>query len=238
MKIAQISDLHITEPGEVVCGVDAGRRLLDLLSTIQEFNLDHLLVTGDLCSRGAGESIYKWIKNQLDDALIPYSVIPGNHDDSSVMARVFGYDGFTFDKMLGTQKWYFLDTSCGYVSPNDMEWVHSELTDPSVSRAMIVMHHPPCLCSVPHMDRKYYLQNHEVMLRLLSESKKIIHVFCGHYHVAKTLQFQDVTIHLCPSTNFQINSQKTSFEGIYHLSGYILIRCDEDWMDVEFKFMQ
>jgi DNA repair exonuclease SbcCD nuclease subunit len=92
-KIVQITDLHISHHLD-----DKNVKRLDLCLNyiVQKVKPDVVLVTGDLVYNPLHDHqnfkllAYYSLKKKLDALKIPYFVIPGNHDDSFVVARVFG----------------------------------------------------------------------------------------------------------------------------------------------------
>ncbi|HRJ15700.1 MAG TPA: hypothetical protein PLI34_11965, partial [Saprospiraceae bacterium] len=76
--------------------------------------------------------------------------------------------------------------------------------------------HPPLKAGVPFMDNHYPLQNPEVFLDVIAACPQHpIHVFCGHYHVEKTVHSGYLHVHITPSTFFQIDGFREDF-GIDH----------------------
>lgn len=107
----------------------------------------------------------------------------GNHDRFAEVSPFFnphperealyyrrGYEGFTA---------LFLDTSEEVLSAAQMEWLKEELD--AAQPVLLFMHHP-VLAVDSAAERLYPLGNREEVRRLLLESGKEIHLFCGHYH--------------------------------------------------------
>jgi len=91
MLLAQISDLHIKQPGAL-----AYRRVdtaASLARTIARLNAltprpDAVLMTGDLVDHGSVEE-YRHLKTLLDMLEIPYWLLIGNHDAREPLREVF-----------------------------------------------------------------------------------------------------------------------------------------------------
>jgi Icc protein len=62
------------------------------------------------------------------------------------------------------------------------------------------------------MDENYPLQNMDVVQGILFNHLRPLPIFCGHYHVEKTLCARNLTIHLTPSTFFQIDWSSRNFK--------------------------
>ena len=83
MILAQISDMHITRPGERLSGfVDTAAYLDKAVAQIGRLKPrpDALIITGDLVDGGRTEE-YAHLRQLLAPLAMPMYVIPGNHDD-------------------------------------------------------------------------------------------------------------------------------------------------------------
>ena len=217
MKIIQVTDLHVSLENTNTFGVDVRQNFLDVLKAVRSISPDFMVFTGDLCLDTADPKIYRWIKSHLDFIKIPYTVIGGNHDDSVVMAKVFNMehlliaDELYFKRILGTHCVLFLDTSTGVVSDAQLEWLHHELGQLGKD-TVIFMHHPPVAGGVPYMDLNYPLRNMEDVQRIFFDFPHHLSIYCGHYHVEKTLSVRNLTVHITPSTYFQIDWRQEGFK--------------------------
>ncbi len=221
MKIAQITDLHIDLNGEFPFNIDVRKNFLDILEMVVKSSPDHLVVSGDLCVDKGLEKIYYWIKSHLDQLPFPYEIMSGNHDNSSVMAHVFERehllnDGeFYFAKRLGRTHCLFLDSAKGYHSENQLKWLKRQLKS-NTEDLIVFIHHPPVKAGVPFMDNKYPLQDMEALQNIFFNYPHQITVFCGHYHVEKTIVLNNITVMITPSCFFQINQSSEAFAVDHH----------------------
>lgn len=224
MRIIQITDLHIGQEGEDTFGIDVRQNLLNILELVKEMQPDHLIVSGDLCFQDPAESIYEWVKEQLDAVAIPYDLLSGNHDHPGMMAAVFGKEELLkngelyFSRQLGNQPLLCLDTTTGVVSDTQLSWLEERLSE-QTDDSLLFMHHPPMLSRVPHMDRKYALHNREELQKVLFEFDFTIHVFSGHYHVDKTVFLKNILLYITPACFFQIDQHKEEFQVDHHRPG-------------------
>lgn len=228
MKIIQLTDLHIPVKGEDTMGIDVYQNFLNVLEAVEAEMPDHIVITGDLCLSSGNESIYKAIKFQLDKLEIPYSIISGNHDDTLLLSEVFQMEHLLvgeelfYKRILNGQKALFLETSAGYISETQLAWVERELRQMR-DNVLIFMHHPPLLAGVPHMDQHYPLENGHELIKLLSNSQLPTVIFCGHYHVDKTLCYRNITVQITPSTYFQIDWRQPAFAIDHYSPAYRII---------------
>ncbi len=82
MLIAQISDMHIKKPGELLYGrIDTQGYLERAVAHVNALDPspDIALVTGDLVDSGKPEE-YENLKRMLSALRMPFYLIPGNHD--------------------------------------------------------------------------------------------------------------------------------------------------------------
>jgi 3',5'-cyclic-AMP phosphodiesterase len=217
MKIVQLTDAHISHENTNTFGVDVRQNFLDILKAVRTIAPDFIVLTGDLCFDKADPQIYRWIKSHLDFLKIPCIAIGGNHDDSVTLAGVFEMehllvaDELYFKRMLGSDCVLFLDTSTGIVSDTQLKWLDHEL-GLLEKDTVIFMHHPPLPGGVPYMDTNYPLQNMEDVQKILFDFRHHLSIFCGHYHVEKTLAIRNITVHITPSTYFQIDWRTDGFK--------------------------
>ena len=225
MRILKLTDLHIGERGEDTFGVDVRANFCAILQEIKSNKPDHIVLTGDLCFNTGQLETYQWIYNQMQALGVPYSVIPGNHDDSEQIASVFGLQEqlqngqlYFSTSMAGNQAVY-LDSGPGVVSDEQLTWLRKEVHAAS-GRLVVWIHHPPALAGVPFMDINYPLRNHEEVQEILLETDRKVDLFCGHYHVEKTLSIHNLRIHITPSLFFQMDQQSPTFQVDHHRIGY------------------
>lgn len=215
-RLIQITDLHIGQPGEKTFGVDVRANFVHILKEAARLKPDALILTGDLCFDKGDLYIYKWIHQQLTLLGVPFELIPGNHDDVSMMAVVFEKkqhlktNEFYFSWETGGSEMIFLDTSTGTVSSKQLKWLAQKLQEKK-GDLILFMHHPPILCGVAYMDNKYALQNRDDLQEILFAYPGKIHVYCGHYHIERTLYLNNLIVNITPSTFFQIDMHSAPF---------------------------
>ncbi len=232
MRIIHITDPHLGENGEDTFGVDVRANFLNVLEAASRLKPDHLVLTGDLCFRHGNANIYYWVKTQLDRLGIPYENISGNHDDPVQMAKSFERLGnlhmgeLYFAKSLGGRPMLFLDTTTGEMSLLQREWLEDQLRH-TQQEVILFMHHPPLQGGVPYMDANYPLHNREAVQAIFFQYPYPITVFCGHYHVEKTVQQNNVIMHITPSTFYQIDQFSEAFQVDHKRPGFRVIDLEE-----------
>ncbi len=218
MRITQITDLHIAPQGERPYGIDVRAQLDWALNRTRELRPDRMVVSGDLCFQEGEAEVYQLLKSELDRLDIPYDVISGNHDDASQMARIFGQKPTVSDvtEVFYRREWegrpiLFLDTTPRRLSGVQWEWLERQVHAAQASGMIIFMHHPPVCGGVPYMDQEHNFLEAERFQQLLAAYPGLVHVFCGHYHVEKTVQTGNLLVHITPACFFQIDQHEEHF---------------------------
>jgi len=218
LTIVQVSDLHICEDGKFAYEVsDTLQGLKDFIRHINKITLsiDLLVISGDLSDDGTISS-YKIIKENLSKLVIPYYIIPGNHDNKKNMASVFtGHkylnnyiDNRIFHSfIIQNIKIILLDS----VSPGDP---HGSLTDGILktleveldinNKSLVFLHQPPFPSGIGFMDNQPYL-NRNRLFNILSKAENLLLVGCGHIHRAMFSRKDGINFSLAPSTAMQLD---------------------------------
>lgn len=228
MRLIQITDLHVGLPMELTKGIEVREQIRRLLLEVACIPCSAYIFTGDFCYKDPYSEIYAWLKTQLVMLPAPYLVIPGNHDDPQMMTQAWpeapGGASWYYTYRWDQQICIFLDTSSGYMSEDQYHWFKDQVAM-LPAPVIIFSHHPLTGCGVPYMDINHaFLSGPEVM-RLLTSTGKTIHVFCGHYHVDKTIFNGTIMHHLTPSAFFQIHPESMDGSIYNYRPGYRII----DW---------
>jgi len=215
-RIVQISDLHIGQPEQFPHGVDARQSLLDSLDLIDKvLPIDFLVITGDLAHKtnAFDHSICAWLEMYFSSYEAEILVVPGNHDNKEFLVSHFSHghellNGELFyTEDLAGRMGIFLDTSSHSISDEQLEWLRDKFSSciKDHIQPVIFMHHPPCPSGSLFMDKRYPFQRPDDFADALSGYPDYIPIFCGHYHVEKTVLWRNAMIHITPSTCFEID---------------------------------
>lgn len=217
MKLAFITDMHLGAEGEKVQGINVRQNFLKALDFVADLKPNGLVLGGDICNSKGDRVTYAWAKNQVDQLLMPCYVIPGNHDDTTMLAEVFRNTHY----LHGNELYYalpldgrpvlFLDSSKGILSDEQWVWLREYLTALRDNNVLIVMHHPPLPADVVFMDQKYPFRQSDEFLELMRELPCHVTVVCGHYHVEKVVQRGNLLALLSPSTFYQMQQNTPEF---------------------------
>jgi 3',5'-cyclic-AMP phosphodiesterase len=120
-----------------------------------------------------------------------------------------------FAKKIGKSTFLFLDSSRGFHSDKQLNWLKRQLKN-AKDDLFVFMHHPPIKAGVPFMDGKYALQDIKTIQEIFFAYPKNISIFTGHYHVDKTIRIDNLFIQITPSLFFQIDQGSTDFKVDHH----------------------
>lgn len=173
MKIIHISDIHLTENGREIWGVNTLDHFSKAIQKIKELNgIDGIVVSGDLSDDGS-----RWTYEYIDKAFagtgIPTFCCPGNHDN--LQEFYYGYKS-QFYKTSETFKlcgWTFIrlnsavtDMSRGYFKMGTL----SKKIQQSKGPVAVVLHHPP-IEQKGWLNRKL-LENRNAFNELIQQKPK------------------------------------------------------------------
>jgi Icc protein len=217
MFVAQITDTHIRRPGELVHGVvDTAAMLARAVAALGRLDPapDVTVVTGDLVDTGAAEE-YAHLRALLAPLAMPVYVIPGNHDAREPLRRAFAADGYLpQDGFLQytVEDWPLrlvaLDTLIpaalgGELCRERLLWLDRALAAAAQRPTLILMHHPPFLTGIDHMDR-IGLAGIPGFVAIVARHPQIERILCGHVHRAIDCRLAGTVAGTAPSTAHQI----------------------------------
>jgi len=217
MLVAQITDTHIRRPGDLAYGVvDTALYLERAVAALARLDPapDVVVVTGDLVDRGEAEE-YAHLHALLAPLAMPVFVIPGNHDAREPLRRAFAADGYLpRDGFLHyvIEDWPLrlvaLDTlipgeTGGALCQERLSWLGRALAAAPERPTLILMHHPPFVTGIGHMDR-IGLDGVPGFAEIVARHPQIERILCGHLHRAIDRRFAGTVAGTAPSTAHQV----------------------------------
>ncbi|MGE5386175.1 MAG: phosphodiesterase [Betaproteobacteria bacterium] len=215
MKIAQISDLHLTADGQPLYGrVDTETAWRQALSRALALGPDWLVLTGDL-AEGGHKSAYRRLRDSLADCPCPYALLPGNHDDRAALREVFADQPWSPGDLCSQRRegdggWLLLlDVTIpgcdgGEFGSEQESWLGRQLARGWPS--LLFMHQPPFAVGIEYMDR-IRCRGEDALRRLLAEypQQQVEALLCGHIHRAVSTTFAGHPALVAPSPAHQID---------------------------------
>ena len=218
LKIAFLTDHHVSLHTKNPFGIDTENRFLQLLEVIQQKKYDGIILGGDLCYLEGDAETYDWYLNHLASLGIPFNIISGNHDNSELLVKTFKDYSVNEDKELFyTKTWHdvpmiFLDTAKGYMGEKQYIWLENQIRQQDAKNIFIFMHHPPIPCGSKLMDSRYAFLESEKFVSLCQRFPDMVfNIFAGHYHIERTVFHKNIICHITPSSYVNIDPEKEEF---------------------------
>jgi 3',5'-cyclic AMP phosphodiesterase CpdA len=214
MLIAQLTDFHVTLPGQTAGGVDTRAAFAALMARVRALTPrpDLLLVSGDLAEAGV-DAEYAFVLDGLESLGIPFLAVPGNHDMRAPLRRVLARHTGTEPEHGGLVRAQDglrvigLDTlvegaSHGAIPPAQLAWLQGALGGEGLP-TLIFMHHPPFATGLPAMDEIGLSEGRAELADLLEGRRDILGLVCGHVHRAISGSFAGHRAFIAPSASHQ-----------------------------------
>ncbi|HEX6827547.1 MAG TPA: phosphodiesterase [Burkholderiales bacterium] len=216
MKLLQISDTHLDQPGRICFGLDPAAQLAQCVAHANAVHGDAELavVSGDLVN-SATDPEYRELRRVLSGLAVPFRLIPGNHDRRDRIRSAFPELPFEPGKFLhqcvesSEATLLLLDTrepreEWGRLCPERLAWLEARL-EAARGPVLIFMHHPPIPIGHPAMD-SVGLREPEAFLGLLQRHReKLRHVFFGHVHRPFFAAVDGIGYSAVPGTSHQVS---------------------------------
>lgn len=216
--IAQISDLHIREPGQLAYGRINTAPFLE--KTVAALNAlrqmpDAVVITGDLTDFGRATE-YDHLRRLLTPLRLPVYLMPGNHDDRQGLRAAFpdhAYlgegDFIQYTADIGAVRLVALDTcipgeSGGALCARRLDWLAKVLQESRDRPVIVAMHHPPFRTLIGHMDDIGLLEGAEALERIVQGHDNVERIICGHLHRAIDTRFGGTIACTTPAPAHQV----------------------------------
>lgn len=215
LLIAQISDLHMSGPGELSYGVvpvsENLRRTVAYINALEP-RPDLTLVTGDIID--TGELPHAREAARLLGALdMPWYIIPGNHDDRSALREAFAEktrptpdDAFIhYAFTVSGLRFIALDTSepgvaGGSFCQKRADWLEAQLATHPHQPTVLFMHHSPVKFGILETDEDGFA-GVELLGDIVGRYPAIKHVLCGHTHMALFAPWHGARVSTAPAVS-------------------------------------
>ncbi|MDU8911935.1 phosphodiesterase [Aestuariicoccus sp. MJ-SS9] len=195
-KALILTDLHLTQGGQTIAGLDPAQRLSAALdhALARHSDAQAIVLLGDLTHHG-GRREYAVLREILSDVALPVIPTLGNHDRRAGYYEVFpdaprDTEGFAQSVLdLGTHRLIVLDTldedgiaprHGGYLCDRRLGWLSDRLAEDTRPTA-VLCHHPPFRTGFDGMDA-IRLINGAALLDRLQGAPQVTQLICGHIH--------------------------------------------------------
>ncbi len=220
MLLAQISDLHIKQPGALAYRrVDTAARLAQTIARLNALvpRPAAAIVTGDLVDRGSADE-YLHLKSLLAALDMPYWLLIGNHDARGALREVFperaelhaGGQFVHYAVDIGPLRLIALDStepgqSAGTLCAARLAWLAQQLDAARQRPVIVALHHPPFDSGVGHMDAiRLDPQAALALEALIAQHSNVERVMCGHVHRSMFVRFGGTIASAVPAPVHQV----------------------------------
>jgi len=216
--IAQLSDLHIRPPGQLLSNrVDMSQCLTRAIARVQtlEPRPDLVMFTGDLVNSGEREE-YRELRRVLESLSIPFYFIPGNHDSRDLLREAFPSHDYL--RANGQFMQYTLEDvpvrvialdtldpgkESGLLDEPRLDWLDRTLRKAPDRTTVIFMHHPPFAGGIEYMD-EINCRGAEALERIIRKHSQVELIACGHVHRPIQKRWAGTFACIAPSVAHQI----------------------------------
>lgn len=210
LLIAQLSDLHVTQPGDPIGGGNR-ERLEEALDTILDFGRkpDLIVVTGDIAEQGDIES-YRMFIDVMTQATLPWTATFGNHDRNEAFFASLAEApdcGFRAGRVHIFEDWALVlaDTSAAPHHGGSFDEVRAaqlarDLASTVHLSTLLAIHHPPIAIGLDWIDPDPDADWIKRLGECLAGQPQVKLIICGHVHVAASGSFKETPVTICPST--------------------------------------
>ncbi len=216
--IAQVSDLHIKAAGQLSYRVVDTAQMLracvaDLLARRQR--PDVVVFTGDLTDFGKPEE-YAVLRELLAPLPMPVYLIPGNHDERTAMRAAFPEHGYLRQSEDFIQyaiedhpvRIVGIDTVVpgkggGLLCEQRLAWLDAALAARPDKPTVVLMHHPPFVTFIGHMDRQG-LEGSASLEKIIRRHPQVERLLCGHLHRPIQARFAGTIASTVPGPAHQV----------------------------------
>jgi 3',5'-cyclic AMP phosphodiesterase CpdA len=216
--LAQLTDLHIREPGRLAYGrLNTAPYLQRAVQSILRLPQQPgaVVITGDLTDFGRAAE-YAHLRELLAPLTMPVYLMPGNHDERDQLRHNFpdhsylGSEGFVqYAVRIGELQLLALDTcvpghSHGTLCEQRLAWLEAQLDLCRDRPVVVAMHHPPFETLIGHMDKIGLVEGAEALEALIARHPNVERVICGHLHRAIDVRFGGTIASTSPSPAHQV----------------------------------
>jgi len=217
LLIAQISDLHIKQPGErAYLQVDTAEALTRCITELNRLKPrpDLVVISGDLVDTPLAAE-YDHLKTLLAPLEIEFAAIPGNHDNRELMRAALPYLGYAQSRgalnsvhKVGGVDIVLLDSTVpgahhGELDAATLRWLDATLGASITRPALLFVHHPPFRTGITHMD-EINMHNAGHLAALMRKHPRARMVAAGHVHRPTLTTFAGVAATICPAPSHAV----------------------------------
>lgn len=205
-RIVQLSDCHLlADKAGLYQGVNPYGYLLDSIRAIAQDMPDAVIISGDVTQDHSAAS-YQLLQQVVSLLSCPVLILPGNHDDLTLLQQLRQQAPFVDEHILQLAGWqlYLMNTKgetpAGVFDLTRQQTLQQWLAKSDEHVWLFCHHHPLPLNSFIDLHGQ---QHQDALWQLLSQYPRVKGIAHGHCHYAYYRQHQGIDIVGCPATSVQ-----------------------------------
>lgn len=236
VNFIQISDIHLNaDKNKDLLGVKTQESFQAVIDHIKSKNneFDFIILSGDLTQDGS-EAGYRRVAEMLTGFDVPIYCFPGNHDDATVMDRVYPSGNINQQKHIVLDDWQLilLDSHVhrkveGRLAEDQLSYMQKCLRAHPALRAVVMFHHQPVPVGSAWLDN-LGVKNAAEFWDIASKYPQITHVLFGHVHQEFEQLVGNIQVYSPPSTCIQFMRNRDDFALENLPPGYRVVRLHPD----------
>lgn len=217
VELLHITDTHLlADPADTLLGVPPHITLREVVAEARSHPWDLALLTGDLSQDGTSAA-YEGVQELVAPLETPCYWVPGNHDQSAVMAETLSTSPFRGERAFSAGAWrvVMLDTALpdethGRLDADELEFLDEALAAHPDAPTLVAMHHAPVPVGSAWLD-PLNLRTPEDFRRIIERHSQVRLVLFGHVHQSVEAEWEDTKLYGTPSTCFQFAPNSEEF---------------------------
>ncbi len=207
-RILHLTDLHLhTDTAYQLMGVNTRQSLLSVLKHSQSGNSapDLILITGDLAQDESAQAYLQLIAI-FETLEIPVFVLPGNHDNATLMQQLLNTEWISTRQQILLPGWQIvmLDSSiensnAGRLNDSQLQLLQQYLDEHPHLHTLIGVHHQPVPVGSPWLDTMK-IENGDAFMTMILHYPQVKAVLWGHVHQEFSHQIQHIQLLASPAS--------------------------------------
>jgi len=218
-RVLQLTDTHLyADPDGRLLG-QRTHQTLELVLDLAFRTLGHIdliLLTGDLIHDESPEG-YRYLKQRMTALGAPWRFLPGNHDNDSVMTRIFDDGSSSMETSILESVWNLVLLSSiipgedgGHLDAEQLRLLQESLAARPDDPALICLHHQPVPVGSAWIDTMA-LKNQEAFFEIIDRHPQVGGILWGHIHQEFSSSRKGVRLLGSPSTCVQFLPESKDF---------------------------
>lgn len=236
IRILHISDIHLTNQGESIWGVNTMEHFHKLVEEIKSLpNINAIIISGDLSNDGSRWS-YEYADSVFSQLGIPTYVCMGNHDNFVSLNKHIRYCKNIRELQVNNWGILFLNSVIPDTDNPEKNKARGEVgieqlrlikeSSRKYDNVAVVLHHP-VIETGGWLDRRI-LENRKEFIEYVEACGNVRLLMYGHIHCYTNFVKHGILYTSAPAVSYAYDNRLMKFEINYGAEGYNLIEIEKD----------